>query len=86
MIIYLCYRFYGIVFELYLMLSSRISFLNYMYLFLDKGLWILVEMVFFVFFFLVKVVSEFLMKDWLGGYEGNIFWFFLLIMLCNIFI
>lgn len=33
--------------------------------------------------FLAKVASEPLMKDWLGGHEGNIFWPSLLTMLCN---
>lgn len=81
MIIHLCHRFHAFAFELYLMLSSRIKFLNY--LFSDKGLWISAEMVPSVLSFLAKVASEPLMKDWLGGHEGNIFWPSLLTMLCN---
>lgn len=81
MIKQLCHRFHGIAFELYQMLSSRINFLNY--LFSDKGLWISAEMVPSVLSFLAKVASEPLMKDWLGGHEGNIFWPSLLTMLCN---
>ena len=50
---------------------------------LDKGLWITADMVPSVLYFLAKVSSEPLMKDWLGGHEGNIFWPSLLTMLCN---
>ncbi|XP_022332916.2 dual E2 ubiquitin-conjugating enzyme/E3 ubiquitin-protein ligase BIRC6-like isoform X4 [Crassostrea virginica] len=49
----------------------------------DKGLWITADMVPSVLYFLAKVSSEPLMKDWLGGHEGNIFWPSLLTMLCN---
>ncbi|XP_062579414.1 baculoviral IAP repeat-containing protein 6-like [Saccostrea cucullata] len=49
----------------------------------DKALWITADMVPSVLYFLAKVSTEPLMKDWLGGHEGNIFWPSLLTMLCN---
>ena len=41
------------------------------------------DMVAAVLRFFSEVSSEVIMKDWLGGADGNIFWPVLLTMLCN---
>ena len=47
------------------------------------GMCVTVSMVTAVLKFFSEVSSEGLMKDWLGGADGNIFWPVLLTMLCN---
>ncbi|OWF45700.1 baculoviral IAP repeat-containing protein 6-like isoform X2 [Mizuhopecten yessoensis] len=49
----------------------------------DNNLWITADIVAAVLQFFSEVSSEPLMKDWLGGAEGNIFWPAILTMLCN---
>ncbi|XP_069118544.1 baculoviral IAP repeat-containing protein 6-like isoform X2 [Argopecten irradians] len=49
----------------------------------DNNLWMTADIVAAVLQFFSEVSSEPLMKDWLGGVEGNIFWPAILTMLCN---
>ncbi|XP_064603703.1 baculoviral IAP repeat-containing protein 6-like isoform X3 [Liolophura sinensis] len=51
--------------------------------FWDRSLNITPDLMAAVLNFFAEVASEVVMKDWLGGPEGNIFWPALLTMLCN---
>lgn len=45
-------------------------------------MFIIVDLVVFIFRFLMEVGNSYIMKDWFGGFEVNLFWIVFLFLLC----